>query len=288
MPTSTSAALRRASLPRRALLGCLAGLICLCAAAAARADLSGDVGKALAAHASKGSTVSIQLVAIGESSAEDRILYTRSADRPMIPASNMKLLTSAVAIDTLGKDFRFKTQLLVRGDVASGEVEVAVIGDGDPSFGDAALLKDIDGWDTRTVFASWADLLRRQGVTRVTAIRLDDSVFDDERVHASWPLNQRHRWYEAQVGGLNLNLNCLDIYVHRRGDDGLMGYRLDPPTRYVTVNNTLRRGAKNAVDLTRAEGGNAIILRGQTNAREQGPLQVTVDDPTAWYGTVFA
>jgi D-alanyl-D-alanine carboxypeptidase/D-alanyl-D-alanine-endopeptidase (penicillin-binding protein 4) len=54
------------------------------------------------------------------------------------------------------------------------------------------------------------------------------------------------------------------------------------------VNNTLRRGAKNAVDLTRAEGGNAIILRGQTNAREQGPLQVTVDDPTAWFGTVFA
>jgi D-alanyl-D-alanine carboxypeptidase/D-alanyl-D-alanine-endopeptidase (penicillin-binding protein 4) len=206
----------------------------------------------------------------------------------MIPASNMKLLTSALALQALGKDFKFRTQLLVRGETASGDVELAVIGDGDPTFGDAELLKDIAGWDTRTVFASWAKQLKLQGVRRVSAIRLDDSVFDDQRVHPSWPLEQRHFWYEAQIGALTLNINCLDFHVFRRGDAALMGYRLDPPTRYATVENTLKRGTKNAVALTRREGGNVISLGGQTNAREQGPILVTIDNPTAYFGTVFA
>jgi D-alanyl-D-alanine carboxypeptidase/D-alanyl-D-alanine-endopeptidase (penicillin-binding protein 4) len=276
----------------RVLVTLLAWAILLTAAPAARADraaaVSDGISRAIAAHPVKGASISVQVVALGQTPQDQQVLYSRSAGRPMIPASNLKLLTTAAALETLGHEFHFRTQLLVRGDAASGEVELAVIGDGDPTFGDAELLKGIAGWDTRTVFTSWATLLRQQGVTRISTIRLDDSVFDQEHVHASWPLNQRHRWYEAQVGGLNLNINCLDVHVFRRGGETAMGYRLDPPTRYATVENTLRTGSKNAVVLTRPEGTNRILLGGTTNAREQGPLQVTIDNPTAYFGAVFA
>ena len=292
MPTSNAAAPRRAFHPHRLFLACLAALICLCnTPPAPAADLAGDVSagvrRALDTQTPRGATVGVRILALGDTPGGREVLFSRSADRQMIPASNMKLLTSALALQTLGKDFKFRTQLLVRGDVASGEVELAVIGDGDPSFGDAELLKDIPGWNTRTVFASWAQQLVLQGVSRVTAVRLDDSVFDDQRVHPGWPLEQRHFWYEAQIGGLTLNINCLDFHVFRRGDAGKMGYRLDPPTGYATVENTLKRGNKNAVALTRREGGNLITLGGQTNARAQGPILVTVDDPTAYFGAVF-
>lgn len=249
-------------------------------------EVSANVSKVLQSATPKNATVGVQLVALGDSAGERRVLFARSADRAMIPASNLKLLTTAAALDTLGKDFVFRTQLLIRRNEA-GEVELAVIGDGDPSFGDATLLKDADGWGTRTVFASWASALKEHGVTRIDAMFLDDSVFDDQHVNPNWPLNQRHRWYEAPVGGLNLNINCLDVYL-TRGSGELMSYRLDPPTDYVTVTNTCRRGTQNSVVLTRSEGTNAIMLGGQTNAAEQGPIAVTVHGPTDFFGTVFA
>ncbi len=288
MPTSNAAP---PTVSRLLLLG-LAAILCLAPASLARGDLAADVSQRvktlLEAGTPKNSTLGVQIVALGEAPGQQRVLFSQSADRPMIPASNLKLLTTAAALDTLGKDFAFQTKLLVRGDVASGEVELAVIGDGDPSFGDAALLRSIDGWGTRTVFAAWAEQLQAQGIRRISAVRLDDSVFDDQYIHPSWPENQRHRWYEAQVGGLNLNINCIDVHVYRRGSAEILGYRLDPPTEYVTVNNTARRGTKNAIVLTRPERTNNITLGGQTDAREQGPMQVTIDNPTGFFGAVFA
>lgn len=281
----------------------LAVALSLCAPRAASADLAAEVsarvGKVLDTASPKKATIGIELVALGEGTGDRQTLFERAADRAMLPASNLKLITAAAALDTLGKDFKFRTQLLIRRPDAindsgeareSGEVELAVIGDGDPSFGDAELLRGVDGWETRTVFKTWADLLRRQGITRVTALHLDDGVFDDEYAHPNWPDNQRHQRYAAQVGGLNLNANCLDVYLTRSGGGAasLMNYRLDPPTGYVTVANACRRGGKNAVILTRREGGNAIELAGQTNARQQGPIQVTVHDPVGYFGTVFA
>ena len=272
--------------PRRRRVMTLAPLLLLLTlAATASADLSADVRGRLV-DAPKKASVAVEIVSLGDRPADKRVLFAEDASRPMTPASNLKLLTTAAALDGLGADFKFRTVLLVRGDGRDG-YEAAVVGDGDPSFGDSALLRDVDGWGVRTVLRTWADALQKAGVTKLSALKLDDSVFDQQRVNDNWPLDQRHRWYEAQVGGLNLNLNCLDVYL-TRGNGGTMDVRLDPPTQYPTVQNTCRVGDKNAVWLTRAEGGNVIQLAGQTNAREQGPMQVTIDDPTAYFGTVLA
>ncbi len=290
MPTSTAATRRRLPPAARARTALMALALLLWAVPTAYADVAGDVqarvARAITATAPKKATIGVQIVALGDAPGDRKVLYTRSADRPMIPASNLKLITTAAALDTLGEDFKFRTQLLVRANTSAGDVELAVVGDGDPSFGDATLLKEMDGWGTRTVFETWARVLSERGVRRVSALHLDDSVFDEEYAHPNWPADQRHKWYEAQVGGLNLNVNCLDVYL-TRGSGRLMNYRLDPPTEYVTVDHSCRRGDRNAVWLTRAEGGNRIILAGQTNASEQA-LSVTVHGPALYFGTVFA
>ena len=265
-------------------------LLCLALASVARADFSTDAAKILAEQTPKKASVAVEVVRLGDAPPDKRVLFAHDADAPMTPASNLKLLTTAAALDGLGGDFKFRTVLLVRGDPQTGNVEAAVVGDGDPSFGDSALLREVDGWGVRTVFRTWADALRKVGVTKLSQLALDDSIFDDVRVVDDWPLNQRHRWYEAQVGGLNLNLNGVDVYLTRGGAGGgsTMNYRLEPPTDYVTVQNTCKVGDKDAVWLTRAEGGNVIDLAGQTDAREQGPMQVTVDGPTLYFGAVLA
>ncbi len=263
----------------------LLALFCLLATGpAALADLAGDVARELRGTP-KGARVAVHLVRLGE--AEKPVeLYAKDADEPMIPASNLKLLTTAAALDLLGPDFRFQTKLYARL-ADDGVAEVAVVGGGDPSFGDSELLETAAGWGPTTIFDSWAGVLARAGVREVAVLYLDDSVFDDDHDHPNWPSDQKHLWYEAQVGGLNLNLNCVDVHLRRDGDARL-SHRLDPPTGYVAVDGSVRRGKTNAVLLTRKLGTNDVILGGQTPAREQGPMKVTVDDPTAYFGRVFA
>ena len=77
------------------------------------------------------------------------------ADRPMVPASTMKLLTTAAALTRLGPDFKFSTRLhLVPPEVSTTNASTTVNGaatpdalpsllirgEGDPAFGDPVLL----------------------------------------------------------------------------------------------------------------------------------------------------
>jgi D-alanyl-D-alanine carboxypeptidase/D-alanyl-D-alanine-endopeptidase (penicillin-binding protein 4) len=90
------------------------------------------------------------------------------------------------------------------------------------------------------------------------------------------------------VGGVNLNLNCVDFYL-RTGEHGqLVDFRTDPVTKYITIGNTCVTGQKNAVWLSRQPGTNDVVLRGEINVSNEQPVAVTVHDPPMYAATVFA
>lgn len=64
------------------------------------------------------------------------VLAQHNADTPMNPASVMKLVTSYAALDTLGADFRWKTQWKVRSAINNGMLDGNLywIGSGDPTM----------------------------------------------------------------------------------------------------------------------------------------------------------
>jgi D-alanyl-D-alanine carboxypeptidase/D-alanyl-D-alanine-endopeptidase (penicillin-binding protein 4) len=208
-------------------------------------------------------------------------LFESKATEPRVPASNLKLVTTAAAMEKLGADFQFRTTLAVRGS------DIALIGDGDPTLGDAEMLKKL-GWNVDTVFKTWAELLAKRGMTTVSDVYVDDSVFDEVVVHPSWPPEQEHKRYVAQVGGVNLNINCVDFYLLTRGFGNTVEYRMDPPTQYIVVGNTCVMGTNNAVWLSRRRGTNDVVLRGETNADSSVPVSVTVHDPAMYAATVLA
>ncbi|MHC4216629.1 MAG: D-alanyl-D-alanine carboxypeptidase [Planctomycetota bacterium] len=59
-----------------------------------------------------------------------KMVYSRKASEAMIPASNMKIITTAAALKYLGADFEYKTRLGLQGD------SLVIIGSGDPLLGD--------------------------------------------------------------------------------------------------------------------------------------------------------
>src|SRR4051812_5037794 len=91
-------------------------------------------------------------------------LYSRNAGKLFLPASNMKVVTSSVALEQLGPDFTYRTTLLAHGplrdSILSGDL--VVIGRGDPTISDHMWL------DAMTPLRALADSLAARGVRRVT------------------------------------------------------------------------------------------------------------------------
>jgi D-alanyl-D-alanine carboxypeptidase/D-alanyl-D-alanine-endopeptidase (penicillin-binding protein 4) len=256
----------------------------------ARADLAGDVHRAIQNKAVKPDKLGVAIIHLGDgvSPAEPRTVFAYNGARPLGPASNLKLVTTAAALEVLGPDFRFRTMLAVRPVAgAQGTFDVAIIGDGDPTLGDAEMLQKL-GWSVDTVFNNWAGVLKERGVTRVRNVVVDDSVFDEVFVHPNWPVEQQHKRYVAQVGGVNLNANCVDFFLRVTGYGEYVTYSTDPATDYISVSNVCVTGDKNAVWLARDLGRNSVVLRGETDASNTVPIAVTVHDPSMYAATVFA
>ncbi len=245
------------------------------------ADLQGEVQSILHEKLLHKTTVGIDVIRLGDSESRSEPIYRLEDELPLVPASNLKLITTSAALDDFGSDFKFRTMLVRRGN------DLAFIGDGDPTLGDAEFLKKA-GWKTTTVFQNWADQLKKRSITSIGDVLVDDSVFEETFVHPHWPANQLDKRYVAEVAGIALNANCVDFTITPTARGQLVGFSLDPPTQYVTVRNTCVTGSENAVGLNRDAGTNSILLHGQTPARGTAGVSVTIHDPPLFAGTVFS
>ena len=105
---------------------CLVGLIFLGGCQTTIAPPAQDAGLASKLDPiwqASGADVGVRVVDLGSG----RELYARQADRPMMPASNLKLVTTATALDLFGPEYRFQTRLGMSGD------DLYLIGGGDPA-----------------------------------------------------------------------------------------------------------------------------------------------------------
>jgi D-alanyl-D-alanine carboxypeptidase/D-alanyl-D-alanine-endopeptidase (penicillin-binding protein 4) len=122
-----------------------------------------------------------------------RPVIARNADRPMVPASTMKLVTALAAIERWGLDHRFETRFYRAGD---GRLWVQ--GGGDPYL----VSEELD------LIAAG---LRRAGVGQVTGIGLDDSLFAaGDRIPGRGTTNNP---YDAPVTALAANFNTVNVVV---------------------------------------------------------------------------
>ncbi len=247
----------------------------------ARADLNSDINNLLRDKLLTKAQTSISIVRLGTDANSTQAVFKHESDVPLIPASNLKLITTSAALDKLGPEFKFRTALVKRGD------DLILVGDGDPTFGDAALLKRV-GWESTTVFAKWAKQLKDSGVTSVHDILVDDSIFDQTFVHPAWPVKQIQQAYEAGVAGMNLNANCLDFYVKTGSMGQVVTYTTDPPARFMNITNQCVTGSDNAVWLSRDPNSADLILKGQLDQSNVEPISVTVQDPAVFAAGVLA
>ncbi|HEU4886770.1 MAG TPA: D-alanyl-D-alanine carboxypeptidase/D-alanyl-D-alanine-endopeptidase [Thermoanaerobaculia bacterium] len=229
----------------------------------------------------RSSDSSIQIVELesGRSVAE------RNPHMPLSPASNMKLFTTAAAIDMLEPSFEVTTEVYARGAVdASGTLDgdLKVVGRGDPTIGG----RFHDGAAT-SVLQEWAADLKRAGVKNVTGdLILEYGYMDTEYIHPTWPTDQLVNWYEAPISAFSMQEGCVEVRVlpSRAGQPCVV--QLEPPTSYVSIQNSCKTG-RGLPFITRHRGSNTVIVRGGVPARSGATeVFVTVENPVHYFAAV--
>ena len=134
-------------------------------------------------------------------------------DRLLIPASNMKIVTTGLALEQFGEDYTFKTSIGYSGTVADSTLtgDLYIIGGGDPTLasGDsiAAPLEEL--------FGCWADMLSEAGIRVIDGDIIGDDRWFDISMHENptWQLDDSGTYYGAGVCGLSFNRNMQSFAV---------------------------------------------------------------------------
>jgi D-alanyl-D-alanine carboxypeptidase/D-alanyl-D-alanine-endopeptidase (penicillin-binding protein 4) len=134
-------------------------------------------------------------------------------DKALRPASNLKLITTATALQLYGSDFRFETKLGYTGrlDTANHILygNVIIKGGGDPTLGS----KYFDETKTHRFLQDWADTLKNLGIDSVTGrVIADARVFSRDIVPLSWSWNNMGDYYGAGPCGLTIYDNYFTVY----------------------------------------------------------------------------
>jgi D-alanyl-D-alanine carboxypeptidase/D-alanyl-D-alanine-endopeptidase (penicillin-binding protein 4) len=72
--------------------------------------------------------IGVEIVRLGRGPEDTPVLYQHDSAEPLIPASNLKAITTSAALEKLGANFKFRTLLLLHGS------DLVLIGDGDPTW----------------------------------------------------------------------------------------------------------------------------------------------------------
>jgi len=220
-------------------------------------------------------------------------IYAKNADKLVMPASNMKIVTMTVAAEKLGWNFTYETRLEATGTITDGILngDLVVVGGGDPT-----ILTNDGG--PAPLFAEWAAALRKAGIKRVNGrIIGDDSYFDDETLGMGWSWDDMVFGYSAPISGLSYNENQVVARITpgaKPGDPAKVelspaaGHGLALTSQVVTQARPADAAPdarlRAAVSFDRLFGQNTLVVRGTIPVGIAPAVQtVSVNNPTLFF-----
>ncbi|CRL99129.1 D-alanyl-D-alanine carboxypeptidase DacC precursor [Pseudomonas sp. 24 R 17] len=234
----------------------------------------------LADPAFNGATVSVMV----RDARNGDTLYQHNPRTRLIPASNLKLLTTAAALDVLGPQYRFSTQLLSngtqQGERLTGNLYLKGLGDPTTQFAD---------------YQALAAQLAGQGVRQIQGdLVFDDTFFDAERLGVDWAQDDESTYYGAQISALtvspNTDFDAGTLLVTAKAPAVVgqpVSVMLSPSTDYVQLSNRAVSGPGNNYGITRQHGTNLLQLTGALAPGKQSRQWVSVWEPTQLVANLF-
>ena len=226
-------------------------------------------------------------------------LYQSNADSYFVPASNMKLLTTALALDTLGPDYRFRTTIETNGKLEDGILhgDLILVGRGDANLSNRRFpfetKEEFDGPPERAL-SELADQVAAHGVKEITGdIAADDSYFPRERYPDGWEIGDMVWEWGAAISAIVVNDNTVTLTLtpgEHAGDAVLAS--VEPATTEFEVRNevkTIGAKEKGELRLVREPGATAVAVSGTMAAASQPrKLILAIQEPAQQAANILA
>ncbi len=144
---------------------------------------------------------------------QGNVVAEREAQRRMVSASNMKLITAGTALHALGADFRFETGIGYTGEVdADGTLhgDVYLVGGGDPTIG----VVDTMAVKPDALFWRWKSILKQEGISRIDGRIIGDGrQYEGHLENTTWGYDDTGTYYGAGTSALSFYENAIDYSV---------------------------------------------------------------------------
>lgn len=241
-----------------------------------------DINKVINNSCVNRENVGIKIVSLKN----DDTLFSQNGEKLFIPASNMKLITTAAALVKLYPDYTFKTKVLFDGKISENILKGNLYLKG---FGDPLLVSE-------RLWLISKDIYNR-GIKVINGdIIIDDSFFDNKRRGWGWKKNHGPLAYYAPVGASSLNFNVVTVVVEPGNKVGSKArVIIDPKTDYIEIiNRTTTIASKTRrriyVDRVPNKNGNRdkIIIGGKIPINSKRILLYrNISNPPLYLGMVF-
>ena len=165
-------------------------------------------------------------------------LYQSRAGNVSIPASTMKLVTTATALEMFGPDMRFETRLEIDGWVGKDSTltgNIYIRGGGDPTLGSEKL-------GERVFLSKWVTAIRAAGINKINGrIIADNSNFEQQVVNIKWTWEDMGNYYAPGIHGLSYLDNTFRL-VFRSGKIGTTPemLRTEPEIPGINIDNHVK------------------------------------------------
>lgn len=130
-------------------------------------------------------------------------IYEYQANKGLSTASTMKIFTAAAALETLGKDYQYKTKIAFDGNLY-------ITSNGDPTLGNDRF----EGYKADNFKQKVIETLKQNRISKISGdLIIDDTCFDFQKIPGGWPWNDMGNYYGAGVWGINWRENVFEIYT---------------------------------------------------------------------------
>lgn len=150
------------------------------------------------------------------------VIADYNSEMSMSSASTMKLVTTATALQVLGRGYKFKTKIMYSGtyDSLSGTIngDIYLVGGGDPTLGSRHFN---EAGEERDFINKWADSLYTLGIRKITGkVVADASIYRYEGVPSGWVWGDMGNYYGAGPSGLTIFDNLLELHFQTGANAG--------------------------------------------------------------------
>src|SRR5438046_10017411 len=205
-------------------------------------------------------------------------LYEQNADKYFVPASNMKMFTTALALAKLGPEYRFHTTLETQDAISSEGAlrgDVTLVGHGDPNLSNRKFpyerKEEFDGPPEKALL-ELADALVAKRATEIPGNVIgDDSYFPRERYPNGWEIDDMVWEYGAAISAIVVDDNTVALTLTPGEQAGNpVQAAVSPATPDFTVENDVTTSTaemKSDLTLTREPGANLVVVKGSLPAK---------------------